>query len=61
MFVNLINCETGHTCSVNTDHIISIWSEQDQMGWEITYCKDIIGDVYKKHIAKESFLKFIGS
>lgn len=61
-FIELINTKTGRLFSVNTDHIVSIWSEQDPTSlWEITYCVDTLGDIYKKPVAKESFLKLIQS
>lgn len=61
-FIELINTKTGRLFSVNTNHIVSIWSEQDPTSLlEITYCVDTLGDIYKKPISKESFLKLIQS
>lgn len=61
-FIELINNKTGALFSVNTNHIVSIWSERDHTGtWDVTYCVDVLGDIYKKPIAKESFLKLIQS
>ena len=62
MFIELINNKTGKLFNVNTNHIVSVWSEQDPTGvWEVTFCQDVNGDVYKKQITKESFLKLIES
>jgi len=58
-FIELINNKTGGLFYVNTNHIVSVWSGQDNTGWEITYCVDTLGDIYKKHIAKADFLKLI--
>lgn len=62
MFIELINNKTGKLFSVNANHIVSVWSERDPTGsWDVTFCQDVNGDVYKKPIAKESFLKLIES
>lgn len=47
MFIELINNKTGGLFNVNTNHIVSVWSGQDNTGWEITYCVDTLGDIYK--------------
>lgn len=47
--------------SVNTDHIVSIWSAEDPTGaWEVTRCRDINGVEYEKPIPKKLFLQQIG-
>ena len=61
MFIELINNKTGKLFNVNVNHIVSVWSKQDNAGWEVTFCQDVNGDVYKKQISKESFLKLIES
>ena len=41
MFISLINLQTRMPNSVNTDHIVSIWSAEDPTGaWEVTRCRD---------------------
>ena len=62
MFIELTNNKTGQLFSVNINHIVSVWSGKDSTGaWDVTFCQDVNGDVYKKHITKESFLKLIES
>lgn len=42
MFISLINRQTRKPNDVNTDHIVSIWSEDDITGvWEVTRCRDV--------------------
>ena len=60
MFISLINLQTQMPNSVNTDHIVSIWSAEDPTGvWELTRCRDINGVEYEKHIPKKLFLQQI--
>lgn len=61
MFISLINLQTRMPNSVNTDHIVSIWSAEDPTGvWEVTRCRDINGVEYEKPIPKKLFLQQIG-
>ena len=61
MFISLINLQTQMPNSVNTDHIVSIWSAEDPTGvWEVTRCRDINGVEYEKHRAKKLFVQQIG-
>lgn len=61
MFISLINLQTRKPNSVNTDHIVSIWSAEDPTGvWEVTRCRDINGVEYEKPIPKKLFLQQIG-
>ena len=61
MFISLINLQTQMPNSVNTDHIVSIWSAEDPTGvWEVTRCRDINGVEYEKQIPKKLFLQQIG-
>lgn len=61
MFISLINRQTRMPNSVNTDHIVSIWSAEDPTGaWEVTRCRDINGVEYEKPIPKKLFLQQIG-
>lgn len=54
MFISLINRQTRMPNSVNTDHIVSIWSAEDLTGaWEVTRCRDINGVEYEKPIPKK--------
>lgn len=56
MFISLINLQTRMPNSVNTDHIVSIWSAEDPTGvWEVTRCRDINGVEYEKRIPKNYF------
>ena len=61
MFISLINLQTRMPNSVNTDHIVSIWSAEDPTGvWEVTRCRDVNGIEYEKPIPKKLFLQQIG-
>lgn len=61
MFISLINLQTRMPNSVNTDHIVSIWSAEDPTGvLEVTRCRDINGVEYEKRIPKKLFLQQIG-
>lgn len=61
MCISLINRQTRMPNSVNTDHIVSIWSAEDPTGvWEVTRCRDINGVEYEKPIPKKLFLQQIG-
>lgn len=61
MCISLINRQTRMPNSVNTDHIVSIWSAEDPTCvWEVTRCRDINGVEYEKPIPKKLFLQQIG-
>lgn len=62
MFVDLINIKTRKSVTVNSEHIVSIWTENNHgVVWEITHIRDVNGEEYEKPISKDLFLRQIGA
>ena len=62
MFVDLINIKTRKLVTVNSEHIVSIWTANDHSGyWETTRVRDVNGEEYEKPISKDLFLQQISN